>query len=84
MESIHSRNNFNIMAKLFIVIIVGILLTIPTTKSIFIEAFSKLNFSEEPGLFQFWPCNTPSNSEDIGCNLILTYQTYILSINSRS
>ncbi|KAJ0828464.1 hypothetical protein HanRHA438_Chr17g0837491 [Helianthus annuus] len=83
MESINSRNNFTIMAKLFIVTIVGILLTIPTTESTFREVFSKLNFREEPGLLQFRPHNTP-NSEDNGCNLILTYQTYILSINSRS
>ncbi|MFS8030337.1 putative PB1 domain-containing protein [Helianthus anomalus] len=49
---------------------------VPTTESIVREVFSKSNFRKEPGLLQFWACITPSDTEDIGCDLILT-DTYI-------
>ncbi|KAM0000070.1 putative PB1 domain-containing protein [Helianthus debilis subsp. tardiflorus] len=52
---------------------------VPTTESIVGEAFDKFNFHKEPGLLQFWACITPSDSEDIGCYLTLTEQTYMLT-----
>ncbi|KAJ0666350.1 putative PB1 domain-containing protein [Helianthus annuus] len=52
---------------------------VPTTESIVGEAFDKFNFHEEPGLLQFWECITASDSEDIGCYLTLTEQTYMLT-----
>ncbi|KAJ0431723.1 putative PB1 domain-containing protein [Helianthus annuus] len=65
--------------KLFLVSAVGIFLPVQTTESIVREVFSKYDFHKEPGLLQFWACITPSDSEDIGCYLTLTEQTYMLT-----
>ncbi|KAJ0427823.1 putative PB1 domain-containing protein [Helianthus annuus] len=53
--------------------------SVPTTESIVGEAFDKFNFHKEPGLLQFWECITASDSEEIGCYLTLTEQTYMLT-----
>ncbi|KAD3641681.1 hypothetical protein E3N88_30905 [Mikania micrantha] len=41
-------------------------------KSIVREVFESFNFHNESGLLQFWACSTDPDSEEIGCNLVLT------------
>ncbi|KAD3641712.1 hypothetical protein E3N88_30936 [Mikania micrantha] len=67
-EAMNSQDHFNIM----VVIICQLILEI---ESVLREVFGKFNFCEESGLLQFWACRTDPNSEEIGCNLVLTHLT---------
>ncbi|KAJ0666315.1 putative transcription factor C2C2-Dof family [Helianthus annuus] len=48
---------------------------VPTVESID-RTFRNFNSGKEPVLLQFWK-STPSNSDDMGCNLMLTDQTFM-------
>ncbi|KAI7751611.1 hypothetical protein M8C21_033252 [Ambrosia artemisiifolia] len=73
MEAINSRERFD---TLEIIIIVQ---QVPIVESID-DIFRKFNFGNESGLLQYWAC-TPSNSEDIGCNLMLKDQPFRLTLD---
>ncbi|KAD3641683.1 hypothetical protein E3N88_30907 [Mikania micrantha] len=68
MEAMNSDNHFNI-------VLVIVCQLVPAIESVLREVFGKFNFHEEPGLFQFWACRTDPDSEEIGCNLVLTHLT---------
>ncbi|KAM0059605.1 putative PB1 domain-containing protein [Helianthus debilis subsp. tardiflorus] len=71
MEAINSRNQVNIRGIRIMIFI----LQAPIVESID-RIFRNFNFRSGSGLLQFWAC-TPSNSEDMGCNLMLTDQTFM-------
>ncbi|KAJ0427810.1 putative PB1 domain-containing protein [Helianthus annuus] len=79
MEAINSRNQVNIRG-IRIVNIRGIRIIIFIRQAPIVESIDKIfrnfNFGNGSGLLQFWAC-TPSNSEDMGCNLMLTDQTFM-------
>ncbi|KAL8266942.1 hypothetical protein R6Q59_004286 [Mikania micrantha] len=58
--------------NLFIIRAVIILHPVPTMESIIRVVFRKFIFHKESGLLQFWACSTDPDSEEIGCNLVLT------------
>ncbi|KAL8266893.1 hypothetical protein R6Q59_004237 [Mikania micrantha] len=68
MEAMNSDNHFNIM-------LVIVCQLVPEIESVLREMFGKFNFREESGLLQFWACRTDPDSEEIGCNLVLTHLT---------
>ncbi|KAM0059604.1 putative PB1 domain-containing protein [Helianthus debilis subsp. tardiflorus] len=71
MDAINSPNQFNIRGVRIIVLIQQV----PILESID-RTFRSFNFGNGSGLLQYWEC-TPSELENIGCNLMLTDQTFM-------
>ncbi|KAD3641629.1 hypothetical protein E3N88_30853 [Mikania micrantha] len=69
MEAMNSQDHFNIM-------VVILCQLVPKIESVLSELFGKFNFREESGLLQFWAYRRDPDSEEIGCNLVLTHLTY--------
>ncbi|KAD3641630.1 hypothetical protein E3N88_30854 [Mikania micrantha] len=72
MEAMNSLDHFNIM-------VVILCQLVPEIDSVLREVFENFNFHKESGLLQFWACSTDHDSEEIGCNLVLTDLTYNLT-----
>ncbi|KAD3641686.1 hypothetical protein E3N88_30910 [Mikania micrantha] len=64
MESMNPLNPINIR----VVIIFQLVQVIESVR----EVFRKFHIHNETGLLQFWACRTDPDSEDLGCNLVLT------------
>ncbi|KAD3641709.1 hypothetical protein E3N88_30933 [Mikania micrantha] len=65
MEAMNSLDHFNIM-------VVILCQLVPEIDFVLREVFENFNFHKKSGLLQFWACNTDHDSEEIGCNLVLT------------